>query len=154
MSIQLRPAQEQDFSAISTWIHSEQECLRWAGPRVSFPFDAAQLAAQLVPPLGGASYVLSDASGTCLGFGQYWQTTPDAAHLGRILVSPDHRGQSVGRLLCEQLLVLGRKACGVSKATLRVYKDNEPAIRLYRTLGFTAVPEQSSDSVVLMSRPA
>jgi ribosomal protein S18 acetylase RimI-like enzyme len=52
------------------------------------------------------------------------------------------------------LLVLGRKACGVSKATLRVYKDNEPAIRLYRTLGFTAVPEQSSDSVVLMSRPA
>ncbi len=151
-SVHLRPALEQDFLVIAAWIHNAQECLRWAGPRVAFPFEPAQLAAQLALPGGGASYAVSDASGNCLGFGQYWQNTPDAVHLGRILVSPNHRGHGVGHMLCEQLLELGRQAYGVSKASLRVYRDNEAAIRLYRTLGFVPVPEQSSALVLWMAK--
>lgn len=150
MSIRLRPAEEIDYIALSTWIQSEQECIRWAGPRVRFPFDPAQLAAQLITPLGGASDVLSDASGKCLGFGQYWQNTPDAVHLGRILESPAHRGQGLGRLLCEQLLAIGRKSFGVTKATLRVYKDNHAAIHLYRTIGFDPAPEHSTELLMWM----
>ncbi len=61
--------------------------------------------------------------------------TPDAAHLGNVIVLPDFRGQSLGISLVSTMTreILREKQF----ATLFVTKDNIPAINLYEKLGFS-----------------
>jgi len=53
-----------------------------------------------------------------------------------LCVLAPHRGQGVGRALLESVLEAAR-AAGCSGVTLEVRADNEPAQRLYRSLGFS-----------------
>ena len=50
-------------------------------------------------------------------------------------VDPAHRRAGIGRMLVEQVLDWARRR-GVRGAKLEVTSDNEPAIRLYESLGF------------------
>ncbi|MES1947251.1 hypothetical protein C84B14_07880 [Salinisphaera sp. C84B14] len=40
----LRTARQDDLNVLIQWIGSPQQCLYWAGPRVSYPINKAQLA--------------------------------------------------------------------------------------------------------------
>lgn len=57
-----------------------------------------------------------------------------------IAVHPDFRGRGVGRAMMEYLHCIARlrRAPAVK---LKVYADNEPAIALYESLGYTFMPE-------------
>lgn len=59
------------------------------------------------------------------------------AHVGEIaiLVSNGQRGAGLGRSLMEMAIAWSR-AVGLAKLSLRVFPDNQPAIALYRSLGF------------------
>ncbi|MBI3409464.1 MAG: GNAT family N-acetyltransferase [Planctomycetes bacterium] len=50
-------------------------------------------------------------------------------------IIPEHRGRGLGRALVLQALH-GFRGCGVHRVHLEVTTQNEPAIRLYRSLGF------------------
>lgn len=50
-------------------------------------------------------------------------------------VTPEHRGRGLGRALMLQSLH-GFQRCGVHRVHLEVTASNDPAIRLYRRLGF------------------
>ena len=69
------------------------------------------------------------------GFGQLVQRPGSRLHLARIIVSPQHRGEGLGRQLVEHLLrrAFSRKP---AKISLNVARDNPVAIRLYESLGF------------------
>jgi ribosomal protein S18 acetylase RimI-like enzyme len=60
------------------------------------------------------------------------------AHVGEIaiIVSNAERGAGLGRSMMEMAIDWGR-VVGLAKLTLRVFPDNERAIGLYRSLGFT-----------------
>lgn len=147
----LRAPASGDYLAIAGWIPDARAAQRWAGPQLPFPFPAAELPALLAMPDGGkSSYCLVDACGALGGFGQHWVITPGAVHLGRIIVSPDMRGQGVGLALCEQLIAAALQATGAGKITLRVYRDNLAALRLYRSLGFVEDPATSTSDVLAM----
>ena len=53
-----------------------------------------------------------------------------------IHVRDDFRRQGMARRICETLLAEGVRS-GAGKAYLQVVADNEPAVQLYRSLGFT-----------------
>jgi len=59
-------------------------------------------------------------------------------HIGRLGmgVARAHRGRGVGRALALATLKAARET-GLEKIELAVYSSNEPAIALYRSLGFT-----------------
>lgn len=59
-------------------------------------------------------------------------------HVGRLGMGlhPDYRGRGIGRRLMEATLAKAREL-GLEKIELGVYATNEPAIRLYRSMGFT-----------------
>ena len=61
----------------------------------------------------------------------------DRAHLARLVVKPEIRGQGAGRRLLEMMIDVVREATDYSKVALFVYKDNEPAYQCYQALGFT-----------------
>lgn len=139
----LRPPIDSDYAILASWIPDFAVCQRWAGPRLPFPFSVAVLPDLLsnanTPAIvdAGASYSLVDTTGQLCGFAQHWVLQPGAVHIGRILVSPHCRGQGYGRRLCQLLITAAVQATGAGKVTLRVYRDNQTALQLYQSLGFT-----------------
>jgi len=60
-------------------------------------------------------------------------------------VTPEHRGQGIGRALVVQAL-RGFMQCGMNCAVLEVTAQNEAAVKLYRSLGFEVIEVLYRDS--------
>jgi len=151
MTERLQPVQSLHYASIASWLDSVVSTRRWAGPGVAFPLapDCLAHALQLEARPG---WVLLDAHDNCLGFGQYWLTDADTAHLGRIIVSPQARGRGLGRVLVQSLSGQALKEGRVRRLTLRVYRDNVAAIARYRTLGFVASKRDATAELLFMAR--
>jgi ribosomal-protein-alanine N-acetyltransferase len=149
MQLSLRPPCPADYITLAMWVPDAPSCLRWAGPKVPFPFEAAQLA-ELLYVDQSVSYCLAISDDVPVAFAQHWVLTPGAVHLGRILVNPGRRGQGLGRVLCTQLIAAALAHTQASCVTLRVYTDNLGARQLYQSLGFVREAEQSSQGVDFM----
>ena len=152
MDLQCRAPTHADDETLTTWIVDREACLRWAGPRLHFPFTAEDLPA-LLQVAGGSTCVLvhtDHPASRMLGFGQFWPGSDGAVHLGRLLVTPDRRGQGLGRRLCLALMQHAVAATGAQALTLRVFRDNAAAVALYARLGFVPVAAESNDTVLFM----
>lgn len=155
MNASLRPPTASDYVAIASWIPDAAAGLRWAGPRLPFPFSAADLQALLaVPGCSEFSYCLVDDLANPCGFGQHWVLQPGAVHLGRIIVAPNARGQGLGRKLCQELISAALRSTSAMVVTLRVYRDNLAAVGLYSSLGFFEVAAESTNDVLFMKMRA
>lgn len=58
------------------------------------------------------------------------------AHLGAMYVSPAKRSLGIGKVLMEEALKQAKELPGVEQVYLAVVSSNEPAKRLYASLGF------------------
>lgn len=145
----LRPPVPRDYDALAGWVRDAVACARWAGPDLRFPFRVEELPA-LLAVSGSQSYCLGEAGAPLLAFGQYWVQAPGAVHLGRIIVSPQARGHGVGRRLCELLIAASLASTHATAVTLRVYRDNEAAVRLYASLGFMPLESECSPETLFL----
>ena len=89
--------------------------------------------------LPGKLWLVAEADGAIVGstmfsVGRFRRV----AHCGSLGISLDAgwRGQGLGNLLLSLLLDWAEQEPGVEKVALAVFADNEPALRLYRKLGF------------------
>lgn len=150
----LRAPEAADYLALGGWVRDADTCLRWAGPKLKYPFKPARLSRLLAEP-GANSFVMSRGpAAPALGFGQFWVRDPGVAHLARIILAPTARGQGLGTTLCELLMAEATHAVGASAFTLRVYRDNDPALAIYERLGFAVVPDLSDARVFAMRKQA
>ncbi|MEK7786498.1 MAG: GNAT family N-acetyltransferase, partial [Chloroflexota bacterium] len=64
---------------------------------------------------------------------------PRRRHVGQIgmAVRDDWQGKGAGTALMQAAIDLAEKWLNLSRLELEVYTDNEPAIRLYKKLGFS-----------------
>ncbi|WP_441344171.1 MULTISPECIES: N-acetylglutamate synthase, CG3035 family [unclassified Rhodococcus (in: high G+C Gram-positive bacteria)] len=100
----------------------------------------------------GAAEVVTAVRGGTLGFGMIGAHSSSAAAVGRaavttapdgrcwvgltsLWVSPEHRRNGLGTLMCGELVRWGRSH-GATHAYLQVAVDNTEAVALYRDLGF------------------
>jgi len=149
MKPNLCAVQPSHYATIADWPDSAEATQRWAGPGVPFPLPPERFA-QVLELEVRPGWALLDEQGQCLGFGQYWMTDADTAHLGRIIVSPLARGRGLGRLLMQALSAQAMHGAGVQRLTLRVYRDNTAAVALYRDLGFQQVEASSTPELLFM----
>ncbi|QWF83040.1 GNAT family N-acetyltransferase [Amycolatopsis sp. CA-230715] len=89
---------------------------------------------------GDAGLVVARADGELAGLG-YWRrytrpTNRPHADLERVAVAGNAQGKGVGRALTTAL-VADARAAGVEILTLDARGDNETALGLYRSIGFT-----------------
>ncbi len=89
-----------------------------------------------------------------VGYAGLWKIV-DEAHITTVAVHPDHQRHGFGRRLVVEILELA-KDDGMICATLEVRAGNEPAIRLYESLGFRTAavrkgyyPDNREDALVM-----
>lgn len=83
------------------------------------------------------SYVVRTADGAIAAYACAW-VVEDELLINNLTVAPDHRSRGLGRRLLGHLLDSGLEA-GCRTAALEVRPSNEPALRLYRGLGFRPI---------------
>lgn len=129
---------DQDLPELMSWFPDREDCGKWGGPEFRVPFteDSFREDAKL-ESLASWSLVRPDQS--LCAFGQYYDRL-GRCHFGRLAVAPSARGQGLGTTLMRELADRGRKELGADSCSLFVLADNEPALRLYKRLGFVARP--------------
>ncbi len=107
------------------------------------PWTPAQLRGEMVGPSRGGVLVLRsplEERPGCRGLVAYcaFRLVLDEFHLHNLVVSPQLRGQRLGRQLLRVALGLGGRR-GAAAAHLEVRRSNSPAIALYSSEGFEVV---------------
>ena len=105
-----------------------------AGDHQTDPAPAANRPPADVTALPSAPPSEGQAEEGILGLGCYWAIL-DEAHITLLAIAPPYRSQGLGRRLLLHLLASARQR-GLARATLEVRATNQPALMLYRSLGF------------------
>lgn len=150
----LRPAIQHELKTVLSWIETPEQLKLWGGSALSFPPEMERTWCE-IEARDDNSFVLVDAVGQLVGFGQTLSRAANVIHLGRIIVSPLFRGKGLGRLLCEQLIHVAVEHCHPDQITLNVYKNNAVAFSLYTAIGFEVVAENlENNSCSMRLNPA
>jgi ribosomal-protein-alanine N-acetyltransferase len=163
VTVSLRTPIASDYCAIASWIADAEECARWAGPLMPFPFSGDELLVlfERIPPLVPGevrtSFVLLEEGLPGLGpqtiaFAQIVREDAANFRLARILVAPHKRGGGVGTSLCRLLIAKVAATPGARMLKLFVYRENTAAMRLYAGIGFEIIPPHPWPDVIAMSR--
>ena len=132
----VRSATLPDLHQVASWITSARDAELWAGWRVAFPIDTAQLPQAIEYSDANAFCLLHDD--TVVAFGQIIGKAT-RAHLARLIVKPSVRGKGYGRTLVQHLLARIRQE-SFDRVSLNVDASNVPAVSMYLALGFRDVP--------------
>ncbi len=141
--IKLQPFNEDDFSQLIAEIPDTRFLLQWAGPKYTFPLDAAQLNDTLAntngekPPLKAFRVIRSDTI-EIVGHIQLMDIDYNAGSciLGRVLIFRKYRGNGFGKAMVEEAVKFAFGNMHLAEITLGVFDFNTPAIDVYRSIGF------------------
>ncbi|MFI0738535.1 GNAT family N-acetyltransferase [Streptomyces sp. NPDC021100] len=138
--MQIREATGHDWPAIWPFLRE----ITAAGETFVYPLDLDEEAARALwlLPAPNRTVVAVDDAGTVLGTANMTVNRPgNGAHIASAsyMVDPAHAGRGVGRALCAHTLEWARAAGFRGMQFNAVVECNEPAVRLYRSLGFEVV---------------
>lgn len=131
----IRPLRESDVPAAHSLIEQSFEIRLHPYMTATQPGGAAYLAAFMKrPDLHPARlYLAAERQGHLLGYAEFRDTEPGVGFLSYICVAPEARGQGVASKIIRHYL---DTASDTQILKLDVFAHNEPALALYRKLGF------------------
>lgn len=143
LSAGLRAALATDFPQLQENLSTPTELMLWSGPHFKYPFrrEAFERHLRLRFPDRPRRICLAferEADGRFRGYIEFGRIEYEHrnATLARVLVDRRFRGQGVGRRMLQAALQMGFDGLAMHRIDLRVYRQNEIAIRLYESLGF------------------
>ena len=132
--MQLIPATSIHIKEIMTWFTSESDLSIWSGPNFRYPYTLETFQQDLqLDQLN--SFALVSLEGELMAFGQFYLRL-SRCHLGRLVVSPEFRGQGVAGLLMSSLCEIGNRQLETTESSLFVLEHNQAAIAAYEKFGF------------------
>ncbi len=146
MGAKLRELHPDEYTAACAWAIAE----RWPG-LVKGSVLTYEEFSKILNLEGHLSFAMSEEGSPAIGFGQIWLSSNGKANLVRILVAPAMRGRGLGKQLCSLLLAKALRMPNVKQVSLRVHKDNRPAVAVYRSLGFRELEGESNAQVLAMA---
>ena len=100
------------------------------------------------------NFLVAKDGGKVVGYAGEWFVV-DEAHITTVAVQPEYRRRGIGRMLTIALLETAKEK-GMACSTLEVRAGNEPAIELYKQLGFVETakrkayyPDNQEDAAVM-----
>ena len=148
--IRIRPFQESDAVKIISWCDSEDTYYKWtAGVLGQYPAGLEQLAR-----LGNVIRFTAVDENEPVGFFTLRNPgdTLDELRFGFVIVSPEKRGQSVGKRMLELGIRYAFQIYGAKRLTLGVFDDNFPAYFCYFAAGFRKIFPIESESYLLQGK--
>lgn len=134
---QFQPLDATTAAVILGWVGSAEELALIAGPTLNWPLTTEQLLGTIDDTQRVARVLFAD--GVPVGFGTL-RRYDDRVRLGWVVVDPARRGEGWGRELLVRLMAESDRLYGPQRLTLGVFTHNQPAIQLYRSLGFREGP--------------
>jgi ribosomal protein S18 acetylase RimI-like enzyme len=130
----LAAASDADIRQIMRWFPDEDSVGIWGGPEFRFPFTAETFREDCrLERLD--SYSLRNEEGELAAFGQSYER--DArGHLARLVANPLLRRRGAGSRLIRMIIASLGERYDYEEYSLFVMRDNVPAYRCYRSLGF------------------
>lgn len=130
----LDPASDADIDELMTWFPDARSVDIWGGPGFRYPFTPATFREDC--QVGRMdSYALHTEAGKLAAFGQAYERA-GRGHLARLVANPAMRRRGAGRQLIRMMTASLDERHAYAEYSLFVYRDNIPAYRCYRTLGF------------------
>jgi ribosomal protein S18 acetylase RimI-like enzyme len=149
-NIKLVTPQSQHYQTLLNWFTHKAQFEQWAGPSIPFPCESSDIESALHNNRY-KSYALvntrADGEQTFLGFGQI-QIWPKRAHLGRLVIAPEHRRKSLSYVLVNMLIQEAEAFDITETVSLFVYNSNVSAVKSYHNLGFVKSPYPKGVSLV------
>jgi GNAT superfamily N-acetyltransferase len=141
----LRDVTAEDDGWLVSCIKSAEALERFAGPTLRWPLTSAELRAvrEDVRVRAWTAY-LEPARDIPVGHVALVRTSATSGRLARVLIDPHRRGEGLGRQLVAAALEKAR-AEGLRHLDLKVFADNEPALRTYIAAGFTDAGTDEKD---------
>ena len=130
--MEIRPLEPRDEEALRRFFQRIPE-----GDRTFFKEDVSDPAVLAAWTRPGAGRSIAVEDGAVAGSVALVPLTGWSSHVGelRVVVDPDFRGRGVGRALARHA-VLEALQQGLTKIVVEVVADQEPAIAMFRALGF------------------
>ena len=137
ISLSLVKACSNDALEVLNWFTSEKQIKDWGGPAMYYPISVAKFLSTLnLTESSSFKLVQQGKANETLAFGQFYVRL-GRHHLARLAVSPNSRGQGIGRHLVNGLIKKAHLSQTAKGDSLYVMHDNPVAISLYQSLGFT-----------------
>ena len=150
--VHLRPLRREDLPMTLAWRNRDDVRIRF---KSSAPIEAAQHAgwfeAYIDKP--GDHVFIVEHEGRPVGQAAIYAIDAGAreAEVGRFVVAPGEGGKGYMRAAIAGLVALASREWGLRRVYLEVFADNERAVRLYGSLGFTV--DRFEDGMLHMSLP-
>ena len=146
MDTKLRELHPSEYIAACNWAIAEQ----WPGLVKGSVLTHEEFPKILSLP-SHFSFAMSEKGSLAFGFGQIWLSPNGKTNLVRILVAPAMRGKGLGKRLCALLLTEALRMPNVKLVSLRVRRNNLPAVAVYRSIGFHELEAESNADVLAMA---
>lgn len=151
----LEAATNADIDELMNWFPDQPAVSIWGGPKFRYPYTRETFHEDVLRKKM-ASYSLRDPAGCAVAFGQFYERY-GRINLARLVVRSAARGQGAGKRLIEGLMTKARPLFELSEFSLFVFRDNAPAVKCYRSLGFEVqdYPDDMPlrDSCYYLTRP-
>jgi putative acetyltransferase len=136
VKIEIRRVEPSDYKAVCE-VHAQPNALRGT---LQTPFPSEEKWKERLAKFGERDYgLVACVEGEIVGMlGLQAGSSPRRAHVGHIWMAVHDRwaGKGVGTALMKAAIDLADNWLNLSRLELTVYTDNEPALRLYKKLGF------------------
>lgn len=134
--VSIRPVRQgEDLAAIADLFRAYAASLDVDLCFQGFAAELAGLPGKYAPPQGEL-FLARDAAGVAIGCAAFRPLQEEGiAEMKRLYVTPEGRGQGLGRFLA-QAVIDGAARAGYGEICLDTLPSMEPAIALYRSLGF------------------
>ena len=150
--MELIPFTPSHFPPLASWFPTEADLIQWGGPNLRFPLDNAQLHAMLenwTGDLPGHRSWMARHQSSIVGHAQLrFEWKHGVATLARVAIAPAYRGQRLAASMVNLVIAEAFSYPPLMRLELNVYSFNQPAIQVYKQLGFVLEGTRRSSAAV------
>lgn len=149
--LRLRPYKKQDAETIVSWIGDERTLRLWSGERYNkYPISAEDMNRFYMEcEEQGDFYEMTALDETGIVGHFILRSVEENPFLCFVIIDPQKRGIGYGKEMLSLALRYAFEILRVTKVSLHVFENNEPAYYCYKTLGFQEA-EKTSETCQIM----